>query len=155
MCIILLLFRYEGLNGFYKGLIPGVLRVTPACCITFVVYENTITLLMEKTRWGTSTRVVTVIIISAKWTKWMAEIMRSFDVCLSVCLFPEECASERFLKILCSFPIYYAYFMRIILLLFRYEGLNGFCKGLIPGAWLQENLTISLKIISSSVTSLS
>jgi len=26
------------------------------------------------------------IIISAKWTKWMAEIMRSFDVCLFVCL---------------------------------------------------------------------
>jgi len=26
------------------------------------------------------------VIISAKWTKWMAEIMCSFDVCLSVCL---------------------------------------------------------------------
>jgi len=26
------------------------------------------------------------VIISAKWTKWMAEIMRLFDVCLSVCL---------------------------------------------------------------------
>ena len=26
------------------------------------------------------------IIISAKWTKWMAEIMRSFDVCLFVCV---------------------------------------------------------------------
>jgi len=26
------------------------------------------------------------IVISAKWTKWMAEIMRSFDVCLCVCV---------------------------------------------------------------------
>jgi len=41
--------RYEGLKGFYKGLIPGVLRVTPACCITFVVYENMISLLMDET----------------------------------------------------------------------------------------------------------
>lgn len=32
----------EGLRGFYKGLLPNVLRVTPACCITFVVYENVI-----------------------------------------------------------------------------------------------------------------
>jgi len=29
---------------------------------------------------------IMIIIISAKWTKWMAEIMRSFDVCLFVCL---------------------------------------------------------------------
>ena len=27
-----------------------------------------------------------LIFISAKWTKWMAEIMRSFDVCLCVCV---------------------------------------------------------------------
>jgi len=26
------------------------------------------------------------LIISAKWTKWMAEIMRSFDECVFVCL---------------------------------------------------------------------
>jgi len=26
------------------------------------------------------------IFISAKWTKWMAEIMCSFDVCVSVCV---------------------------------------------------------------------
>ena len=26
-----------------------------------------------------------IITISAKWTKWMAEILFSFDVCLSVC----------------------------------------------------------------------
>jgi len=48
-CVIVLLCRYEGVKGFYKGLIPGVLRVTPACCITFVVYENMITLLVDAT----------------------------------------------------------------------------------------------------------
>lgn len=36
-------WRYEGWTGFYKGLKPNLLRVTPACCITFVVYENIIT----------------------------------------------------------------------------------------------------------------
>ncbi|XP_023343345.1 mitochondrial folate transporter/carrier [Eurytemora carolleeae] len=30
----------EGLTGFYKGLIPNLLRVVPATMITFVVYEN-------------------------------------------------------------------------------------------------------------------
>lgn len=33
-------FRYEGTRGFYKGLLPSLLRVTPATAITFVVYEN-------------------------------------------------------------------------------------------------------------------
>ncbi|XP_034729361.1 solute carrier family 25 member 32a [Etheostoma cragini] len=32
--------RNEGAVGFYKGIVPNVIRVTPACCITFVVYEN-------------------------------------------------------------------------------------------------------------------
>jgi solute carrier family 25 folate transporter 32 len=40
-------FRNEGVKGFYKGLIPGVLRVTPACCITFVVYEHVVVFLMN------------------------------------------------------------------------------------------------------------
>ncbi|XP_069107187.1 solute carrier family 25 member 32-like isoform X2 [Argopecten irradians] len=40
--IIRQIFRYEGWRGFYKGLLPSLLRVTPACCITFVVYENII-----------------------------------------------------------------------------------------------------------------
>ncbi|XP_071854529.1 uncharacterized protein [Apostichopus japonicus] len=31
---------YEGLPGFYKGMVPNLLRVTPACCITFLVYEK-------------------------------------------------------------------------------------------------------------------
>ncbi|CAH3159078.1 unnamed protein product [Pocillopora meandrina] len=34
-------FRQEGVRGFYKGLFP-VSSVTPACALTFVVYENVI-----------------------------------------------------------------------------------------------------------------
>ena len=37
---LLFAFRYEGTRGFYKGLLPSLLRVTPATAITFVVYEN-------------------------------------------------------------------------------------------------------------------
>lgn len=33
-------YRNEGMLGFYKGIVPNLLRVTPACCITFVVFEN-------------------------------------------------------------------------------------------------------------------
>ncbi|KAI1894113.1 hypothetical protein AGOR_G00112480 [Albula goreensis] len=33
-------WRNEGVFGFYKGMVPNLIRVTPACCITFVVYEN-------------------------------------------------------------------------------------------------------------------
>jgi solute carrier family 25 folate transporter 32 len=32
-------YRGEGIGGFYKGLVPALCRVVPACCITFVVYE--------------------------------------------------------------------------------------------------------------------
>jgi hypothetical protein len=32
--------RHEGLYGFYRGLVPGTVRVLPATCITFVVYEE-------------------------------------------------------------------------------------------------------------------
>ena len=32
--------RFEGPRGFYKGLLPQLLRVTPATAITFVVYEK-------------------------------------------------------------------------------------------------------------------
>ncbi|CAH3186434.1 unnamed protein product [Porites lobata] len=39
-------FRYEGVRGFYKGLVPNVLRVTSACALTFVVYENVIHFLL-------------------------------------------------------------------------------------------------------------
>ncbi|KAI1284455.1 mitochondrial folate carrier protein [Xylaria sp. FL0933] len=31
----------EGLRGFYRGIIPGVVRVMPATWVTFLVYENT------------------------------------------------------------------------------------------------------------------
>ncbi|XP_064597511.1 solute carrier family 25 member 32-like isoform X2 [Liolophura sinensis] len=41
-------WRYEGVRGFYKGLVPNLLRVVPACCITFVVYENMISVFASK-----------------------------------------------------------------------------------------------------------
>jgi solute carrier family 25 (mitochondrial folate transporter), member 32 len=34
------IWREEGIRGFYKGLIPGVVRVLPATWVTFLVYEN-------------------------------------------------------------------------------------------------------------------
>ncbi|XP_076438081.1 solute carrier family 25 member 32-like [Babylonia areolata] len=42
--------RYEGWLAFYKGLGPCILRVTPACAITFVVYENFITFYLNHQR---------------------------------------------------------------------------------------------------------
>lgn len=35
-----ILWREEGIRGFYRGLIPGVVRVMPATWVTFLVYEN-------------------------------------------------------------------------------------------------------------------
>ncbi|XP_028919446.1 mitochondrial folate transporter/carrier [Ornithorhynchus anatinus] len=40
MDVISRTWRKEGVHGFYKGIVPNLIRVTPACCITFVVYEN-------------------------------------------------------------------------------------------------------------------
>ncbi|KAM7308827.1 mitochondrial folate transporter/carrier [Ixodes scapularis] len=40
-------WRFEGYKGFYKGLVPNILRVTPATAITFVVYENVSKLLVK------------------------------------------------------------------------------------------------------------
>lgn len=37
--------KNEGWRGFYKGIVPNIIRVTPACCITFVCYENVMHLL--------------------------------------------------------------------------------------------------------------
>ncbi|KAK4204306.1 putative mitochondrial folate transporter/carrier [Triangularia verruculosa] len=34
------LWREEGLRGFYRGVMPGVVRVLPATWVTFLVYEN-------------------------------------------------------------------------------------------------------------------
>lgn len=42
--------RNEGAAGFYKGIVPNVIRVTPACCITFVVYENVSRLLLRQSQ---------------------------------------------------------------------------------------------------------
>lgn len=36
----------EGAVGFYKGMVPNLVRVIPACCITFLVYENVSRLLL-------------------------------------------------------------------------------------------------------------
>lgn len=33
-------FRKEGVQGFYKGVVPNVVRVLPSTCVTFLVYEN-------------------------------------------------------------------------------------------------------------------
>lgn len=34
------LYHREGIRGFYKGVAPNVIRVLPATCITFTVYES-------------------------------------------------------------------------------------------------------------------
>jgi solute carrier family 25 folate transporter 32 len=34
------IWRDEGIPGFYRGVIPGVVRVMPATWVTFLVYEN-------------------------------------------------------------------------------------------------------------------
>lgn len=34
-------WRKEGFRGFYKGVVPNIIRVLPSTCVTFVVYENT------------------------------------------------------------------------------------------------------------------
>lgn len=39
-------YKHEGMSGFYKGLMPNILRVTPAAAVTFLVYENVVALLM-------------------------------------------------------------------------------------------------------------
>ena len=39
------LYKYEGFLGFYKGLVPGLLRVIPAASVTFFIYENLLKLL--------------------------------------------------------------------------------------------------------------
>ena len=46
--LLLCFARDEGFFGFYKGLTPNLLRVVPACAITFVVYEHTSHYLLER-----------------------------------------------------------------------------------------------------------
>jgi len=31
--------QYEGVSGFYKGILPNLLKVVPAASITYIVYE--------------------------------------------------------------------------------------------------------------------
>lgn len=33
--------KYEGVSGFYRGLMPNMFRVLPSTCVTFLVYEKT------------------------------------------------------------------------------------------------------------------
>ena len=39
--VVVQVFRREGIQGFYKGLGPNIVRVLPSTCVTFLVYENT------------------------------------------------------------------------------------------------------------------
>ncbi|KAI9149248.1 Mitochondrial folate transporter/carrier [Paramyrothecium foliicola] len=38
--VVTRIWREEGIPGFYRGVIPGVVRVMPATWVTFLVYEN-------------------------------------------------------------------------------------------------------------------
>jgi len=53
--ILRLTYRQSGLPGFYRGLATNMIRVLPATCITFVVYENVAWALR---RWGREGGVV-------------------------------------------------------------------------------------------------
>lgn len=39
--VVVKVLRREGVQGFYKGLGPNIVRVLPSTCVTFLVYENT------------------------------------------------------------------------------------------------------------------
>lgn len=43
--VIVKTYRNERIYGFYKGLIPCLIRVTPAASVTFIVYENLLSFL--------------------------------------------------------------------------------------------------------------
>ena len=38
--VIRRVWQHEGVQGFYKGLVPNLVKVLPTTCITFIVYEN-------------------------------------------------------------------------------------------------------------------
>lgn len=38
--VILRLWKENGMLGFYRGLVPNIVRVLPGTCITFAVYET-------------------------------------------------------------------------------------------------------------------
>ena len=39
--VILQVLKNEGIGGFYKGLVPNLVRILPSTCVTFLVYETT------------------------------------------------------------------------------------------------------------------
>ncbi|VDL22041.1 unnamed protein product [Hymenolepis diminuta] len=41
-CVLKSIWKFEGIRGYYKGLLPNVLRTAPACGLMFVVYENSL-----------------------------------------------------------------------------------------------------------------
>ncbi|XP_042905152.1 solute carrier family 25 member 32 [Parasteatoda tepidariorum] len=43
------IWKFEGIKGYYKGIVPNLLRVTPATAITFVVYETMSDFLLKLT----------------------------------------------------------------------------------------------------------
>ena len=38
--VVAQVWKREGLGGFYKGVVPNIVRVLPSTCVTFLVYEN-------------------------------------------------------------------------------------------------------------------
>ncbi|KAF5628203.1 FAD carrier FLX1 [Fusarium tjaetaba] len=38
--VVVRIWTEDGLRGFYRGMVPGVIRVMPATWVTFLVYEN-------------------------------------------------------------------------------------------------------------------
>lgn len=48
MYLFLCSIRDEGVMGFYKGLKPNLIRVIPACGLTFVLYEEVSYHLLER-----------------------------------------------------------------------------------------------------------
>lgn len=46
--VVVKTYRNERLYGFYKGLMPCLIRVTPAASVTFIIYENLLEFLDKK-----------------------------------------------------------------------------------------------------------
>ncbi|KAI5281200.1 hypothetical protein KEM54_003364 [Ascosphaera aggregata] len=44
------IWQKEHIRGFYKGLVPNLVRVLPSTCVTFLVYENTKSYLSKPVR---------------------------------------------------------------------------------------------------------
>lgn len=48
--LFLCFVRDEGLSGFYKGIKPNLIRVVPACGLTFVIYEEVSHYLLDRAK---------------------------------------------------------------------------------------------------------